>query len=105
MDKMNIGGKEYRVEVNWNAVTAFLEATNSDSMEALANIGQLKPSDVTALIAACINEGERLEGHDTHVSALDLGAQLQISDISLFFDIYRRQSSPVTAEDPSKKKE
>lgn len=105
MDKMNIGGKEYRVEVNWNAVTAFLEATNSDSMEALANIGQLKPSDVTALIAACINEGERLEGHDTHVSALDLGAQLQISDISLFFDIYRRQSSPATAEDPSKKKE
>lgn len=91
MDKMNIGGKEYRVEVNWNAVTAFLEATNSDSMEALANIGQLKPSDVTALMAACINEGERLEGHDTHVSALDLGAQLQISDISLFFDIYRRQ--------------
>ena len=102
-DYINIGGKEYRVEVNWNALAAFLAAVGRDSIEELAHFNTIRPSEITALIAACIIEGERLDGRKCNISALDLGAIITPNDVAAFMDIYVRQSSPKLEVEESKK--
>ena len=102
-DYIAIGGKDYRVEVNWNALAAFLASVGRDTIDELANFSTIRPSEITALIAACIVEGERLDGRDCHVSALDLGAVISPKDVAAFMDIYVRQSAPKMEVDESKK--
>ena len=104
-DTIVIGGKEYRVEVNWNALVAFLQAVGRDTMEGLTTLNDLIPSDITALMAACITEGERLEGRKCTLSALDIGAVIGPDDVSAFRDIYIRQSAPKMEVDVPKKEE
>ncbi len=102
-DYIAIGGKEYRVEVNWNALTAFLQAVGRDTIEDLASFKTIRPSEIPALMAASINEGERLEGRDSKVEALDLGAIIGPADVAAFMDIYVRQSAPrMEVEEPKK---
>ena len=108
MDKsfITIGGNEYRVEVNWNALSAFLVAVGRDTLEGLSDIAKMKPSDISALMAAAINEGERLEGRECHFSALELGAMMRPSHVGQFVDIYIQQSrAQLGDENPAKKKE
>ena len=106
-DTIVIGGKEYRVEVNWNALAAFLAAVGRDSIDELANFNTIRPSEITSLIAACIIEGERLEGRKVEGAildfALDLGAVITPADVAAFMDIYVRQSAPrMEVEEPKK---
>lgn len=102
IDTLVLNGREVRVEANWNAVVAFLEATGKDNWEGLTGISKLKPSDVAPLMAACINEGERLEGRESKLTAQDIGATNDYSAITKFVEIYIRQSAPKTAPDPKK---
>ena len=107
MDKetMRLGGRSVRVEVNWNALSAFLVAVGRDTLEGLSNISSLKPSEIAALVAAAVNEGERLEGRESSLTALDVGAQLRPEDVGEFLQIYIRQSRPAReVEEPSAKK-
>ena len=105
-DYMNIGGKQYRIEVNWNAVGDFLAAVGRDSLEELSNIGVLKPSEIATFIACAANEGERLEGRECALKGRDVGAMMTADDLAVFLEIYIRQSHPqVEAEDPAKKNE
>ena len=102
-DIIAIAGKTYRVEVNWNALSAFLRAVGRDTIEDLASFNTLRPSEITALMAACIVEGERLEGRECTLSALDLGAVIQAQDVAAFMEIYIRQSAPrMEVETPKK---
>ena len=102
-DTIVIGGKTYRVEVNWNALAAFLREVGRDTIEELANFNTIRPSEITALMAACIAEGERLEGREGTPSSLDLGAIIGPQDVASFMDIYVRQSSPqMEVEEPKK---
>ena len=102
-DSVKIDGKEYRVEVNWNALASFLREVGRDSIDELASFNTIRPSEITALIAACIVEGERLDGRKCHISALDLGAVIGPSDVAAFMDIYVRQSAPkMEVEEPKK---
>ena len=103
-DYIEIAGKRRRVESNWNALTSFLEAVGRDSLEELANINSIRPSELTALMAACINEGERLDGNTETVTALDLGAIITPENVREFLEIYVRQSNPHLgdAEEPKK---
>lgn len=104
-DYIEIAGKRYRVEVNWNATTAFLQAVGRDTIEDLAGITTFRPSELTALMAACIAEGERLDGRGDTPSALDLGAVISPNDVAEFMKIYLGQSSPAMEVDASKKEE
>ena len=102
-DYIEIGGIKYRVEVNWNALAAFLAAVGRDTIDELASFNTIRPSEITALIAACIVEGERLDGRKCTVSALDLGAVISPADVAAFMDIYVRQSAPrMELEEPKK---
>lgn len=102
-DYIKIGGKEYRVEVNWNALGAFLREVGRDTIEELASFATIRPSEITALMAACIIEGERLDGKDCSITAQDIGTVIAPADVAAFMDIYVRQSAPKMEVEAPKK--
>lgn len=104
-DFMTLGGKTVRVEVNWNALASFLQFIGEDSYDGLANVGAMRPSQAPALMAAAINEGERLEGRESHLSPLDVGAIIRPKDVEAFMQIYVRQSAAQVEVDEGKKEE
>ena len=104
-DYIEIAGKRYRVESNWNALTAFLDAVGRDTLDELSRINTIRPSELTALMAACIEEGERLDGRDGAPSAKDLGAIITPDDVRVFMDIYVKQSNPELDQEEPKKEE
>ena len=104
-DYIEIAGKRYRVETNWNALTAFLESVGRNTLDELSKIGTIRPSELTAMMAACIAEGERLDGRDGAPSALDLGTVITPENVGEFIDIYVRQSSPKLDREELKKEE
>ena len=104
-DYIEIAGKHYRVESNWNALTAFLDAVGRDTLDELSRINTIRPSELTALMAACIEEGERLDGRDGAPSAKDLGAIITPDDVREFLEIYVRQSNPQKTQEEEPKKE
>jgi len=101
---ITIGGKEYRVEVNWNALVNFLAAVGRDSIEGLSEVTSMKATDITHLMAAAINEGERLEGHDIHLTALDLGAIIRPFHVNKFMEIYIQQNATALEAEKEEKK-
>ena len=102
---MTLGGREVRVEINWNALSAFLADVGRDTLEGLSTISVMKPSEIPALMAAAINEGERLEGRESKMSALDVGALIKPADVTAFMNIYVEQSRAQMEEEPAKKKD
>lgn len=104
-DYIEIAGKRYRVEVNWNALTSFLEAVGRDTIEELSQLSNFKPSEMTHLMAASIAEGQRLDGSKDVPSAMDLGAVIKPEDVLAFMKIYARQSNPQLEPEEPKKEE
>lgn len=98
-----ITGQAYRVEVNWNTIVAYLEQSGQNDVTALANFGNLKPSDIAGLLAAAINEGERLEGREVNFTAQEIGAQCGMQEIAEFIRIFSAQTAPQTKSTGSKK--
>ena len=45
-DFMTLGGKTVRVEVNWNALSSFLQFIGEDSYDGLANVGAIDRKSV-----------------------------------------------------------
>jgi hypothetical protein len=102
-DYIAIAGQEYRVEVNWNALAAFLKEVGRDTIEELAAFSTIRPSEIAPLMWACLAEGERLEGREFNLSILNLGALITPRHVADFMDIYVRQSSPqMEVEEPKK---
>lgn len=94
-DFITLNGKDVRVEVNWNAIVAFLKTSGQDNLQALTGLTSLKPSDIAGLMAAAINEGESLEGRESSLTAQDIGRMDNaISAVSQFLDIFVRQTTP-----------
>lgn len=103
-DYIELNGHKVRVECNWNALVSYLEASGRNDMSALANLAQLRPSDVAGLMAACVNEGERLDGRESNYTAENIGASASYTAIGEFLAIYVRQSTPATKAEEKKKK-
>lgn len=103
-DYLEIAGRQYRVEVNWNAVVAFLSATGKDTWEGLSSFAAVKPSDLAPLLAAAINEGERLEGRESHFTAEEIGATCGFEIITAFLPIYQKQTMPKNSVPEENKK-
>lgn len=100
MDFIELNGKSYRVETNWNAIMAFLEALGTDDMAA---VDMTKPRNWAPMMAAAINEGERLEGRECNFTAMELGAMPDfIQAATHFVQIYVRQSTPGNADESKK---
>lgn len=98
MDQIRLNGNAYRVEVNWNAIVAYLEASGRDDVRALMDLGSIRPSDLAGLLAAAINEGERLEGREAHFTSADVGAMADFGAMAEFVQIFVRQTTPKGVE-------
>ena len=105
-DYIVIGGQQYRVEVNWNALSNFLIYIDQDSIGGLAEIDKFRVSQIPALMAATIEEGERLEGREFKMDPKELGTMLNPFHLQKFMEIYTRQSRVwMEMDGESKKKE
>lgn len=105
MDVIRINGREYRVEANWRALTGYLRERGTDSLDAVADVINLSPSNIGGLMAACINEGERLEGRDVRLTADILDDMRPAEAIKVareFIGIYLSQVAPALPEEPKK---
>lgn len=87
-----LDGRTFRVEVNWNAIMAFLESSNRDDVRALADFSALKPSDLAPLLTAGINEGNRLDGKEERFTPDEIGALVDITIMAEFIGIFTRQT-------------
>ena len=106
-DYIELGGRKLRVEVNWNAYEEFLDLMGKGSFDDLSALLQdLSPKTIVRLMAACVNEGERMDGHDP-LSAKEVGAMISRDghEMNAFLEIYMRQATPAIPDDGSKKKE
>lgn len=74
MIEVKVNGRLYPAAANFNAVAAYLGYVGRDTMDGLINIDRMSPSDCTALVAACVNEGLRKEGSDERITPDDVGA-------------------------------
>lgn len=107
-DRIKINGCEYRVEANWRAITSYLKSIGEDNLGAVADMVSLSPSNIGGLMAACINEGERLDGKDTKVSSAildDLRPADAVLVVEEFVHIYLSQAAPALPEEEEPKKE
>ena len=96
-------GRVFRVEVNWNAIVAFLDATGRDDISALADLSLLKPSDLSGLLAAACNEGARLEGKPERLTAEEVGTFADVAVMAEFISIFTKQTKPKGAAPGEKK--
>ena len=89
-----IDGQAYEVVANWNALVAFLKEVGRDTMDGLTGAGQLSPSDIAPLMAACINEGLRRKGSDRRFTSEEIGELCDITTMGRFMEIYVEQVTP-----------
>lgn len=103
-DYITFGGKRVRVEANWNAIVNYCRAQGKTSLECITGLSDLQMEDIAPLMAACINEGERLDGRESNLDALTIGSTSGwFQAISEFVQVYTGQLAPALA--PDKKKE
>lgn len=100
---ITIAGAEHRVEANWNAITSYLTARGKNSLQGLSDISSLSPSELPHLMAACVNEGERLEGHDCNLTAEWIGENCGMTELTAFVAAFCKMATPQLPEDKAKK--
>lgn len=103
MDQITLNdGRTFRVELNWNAIVAFLESSGRDDVRELVNLSALKPSDLAGLLAAGIHEGERLEGRDVTLTPEEIGTVSDFRVMGAFIQIFTKQMDPKGAAETKK---
>ena len=95
-----IGDVQMCVVCNMNALMEFLQERGTDDFSAFSDLTKLKPSDMLPLMAACIREGERLEGRECSLTAKDVGAVADMTLLTDFMDILGQSMRPnISAEE------
>ena len=100
---ITIQGHAYRVEANWRALTSYLAEKGKDTMEGLSDLASLSPTSLAPLMAACITEGERLEGHNVTINGDWVAENCSMPEIGAFITIYIAQTTPKVPTEQSKK--
>jgi len=95
MDYLEIDGKNYRIEYNFNAIGDYLDRTGK-SLSDLMDFGSIKAKEMLMLIWCGVYEGERLEGRELELSVEDLGAILAPEDIHNAIDVMTKHMTPHT---------
>lgn len=100
---ITIQGKAYRVEANWRALTSYLAGKGKDTLDGLSDLANLSPTSLAPLMAACLTEGEQLEGHNVSFTADWVAENCSMPEISAFIAIYIAQTTPKIPADQPKK--
>ena len=101
---ITIQGKQYRVEANWRALTTYLAQKGKDTIEGLSDLASLSPTTLAPLMAACINEGERLDGRECASNGDWVAENCSMPEISAFIAVYIAQTTPKVPQESEPKK-
>lgn len=100
---ITVAGNSVRVEANWRAITAFLRSVGRDNLQGISDMAQLPPSDMAPLMAACLNEGERLDGKEGRFTAEWIEENCGLAEVSGFITEFLYQMTPKLPTEPTKK--
>lgn len=103
-DYVEISGEDYRIEWNFNAIAHFTNETGTKFSE-IDNIGNWGADMMLKFIHAALVEGERLDGKKFPFDLETFGAMIQVTNLPVFFEIFKSQIAGQTAEIKAKKKE
>ena len=105
MDKrtITVAGAQVRVEANWRAITAFLRSVGRDTLQGLSDLANLPPSDMAPLMAACLNEGSRLDGEESSYTAEWIEENCGLAEMSEFVQEFLYQITPKLPKSQEKK--
>lgn len=96
MDKryITVAGSQVRVEANWKAITSFLTSVGRDNLQGITDLTKMPPSDMAPLMAACLNEGERLDGHESNFTTTWIEENCSFAEMSSFITEFLYQATP-----------
>ena len=100
---LTVAGNQVRCEANWKAITSFLRAAGRDTLQGITDLAQLPPSDMAPLMAACLNEGERLDGKNAEYTGQWLEENCGLAEVSAFIAEFVNQTSPKLPKSEAKK--
>ena len=100
---LTVAGNQVRCEANWKAITSFLRAAGRDNLQGITDLGQLPPSDMAPLMAACLNEGERLDGREVSFTGQWLEENCGLAEVSAFITEFVYQTTPKLPKNEAKK--
>lgn len=105
MDKrtITVAGAQVRVEANWKAITAFLRSVGRDTLQGLSDLASLPPSDMAPLMAACLNEGARLDGAEPSYSPEWIEENCGLAEMTEFVREFLYQITPKLPKSQEKK--
>ena len=105
MDKrtITVAGAQVRVEANWKAITSFLSSMGRNSLQGITDLATLPPTDMAPLMAACLNEGERLDGRDAQFTGEWIEENCGLAEVSAFVVEFLHQTSPKLPKTEEKK--
>ena len=102
-DNIELGGKKYRIEFNWNAISVWMDITGK-SIDHLVDMKDVRGSELTELCYQSVVEGCRRDGVEFPYSKLDFGAELNPKTIGdLMKVLERHMQSRTSIVNPKKK--
>ena len=103
-DYVEIDGKDYRIEWNWNTITNFLQTTGKELAD-IDRIAGMNPSDITRFVHCALVEGCRIDGVEFPFTVEQFGGLMEVADIPVVLEIYQGQIANKTSRMKAKKKE
>lgn len=100
---LEVAGTQVRVEANWKAITSFLTSVGRNSLQGITDLASLPPTDMAPLMAACLNEGERLDGREAHFTGEWIEENCGLAEVSAFVVEFLHQTSPKLPKTEEKK--
>jgi len=91
-DYIEIEGKKYRVEFNWNTIANFLDAEKIP-LDKLDDMSKMTANQVSSLIYSAMKEGCRKDKIDFPYVKEDFCAMLQPDDVGALIFIYQKQTT------------
>ena len=100
---LTVAGSQVRVEANWKAITSFLSSMGRNSLQGITDLANLSPTDMAPLMAACLNEGERLDGREAQYSGEWIEENCGLAEVSAFVVEFLYQTTPKLPQSEEKK--
>lgn len=100
---IELGGRRFRAEYNWNALTSFLVATGQDTMEGMSDL-KMRPSEIAKMIFFAVREGERLDGRELDITEEWIGENLDTQKVVEIFSIFNAHTSNGAKAEPGESK-
>lgn len=107
-DYIEIAGKVYRVEVNWNVMEKICEMKGIKDITKMDSLVSFSPGELREVMMISIAEGERLQGNKLEISSEDLFSGVRMPQMMEFMSIFKKHVSPEASDsaprEPVKKK-